>query len=195
MLYPPRWTANSNSKTAGAAGACILLRRAALERAGGLAAIRSEVIEDCALARAVKQSGGKIWMGLTRSSSSRAGAGTFMAIRDMIARTAFTQLGYSSLRLMTSLVGLFATFLLAGVVYITTTEGIPFVLSDSAIFLMILTFVPTVRFFKISPFWALTLPIAAIFYGYATCVSAVRYWLGGGGQWKGRAQAPRSPGR
>src|SRR5260370_38085264 len=70
MLYPPRWIADANSRTAGAAGGCILLRRGALERIGGLAAIRGEVIDDCALARAVKKSGGKIWMGLTRGSLS-----------------------------------------------------------------------------------------------------------------------------
>ena len=70
MLYPAKWVAKRDAKTAGAAGGCVLLRRTALERAGGLAAIRSEVIDDCALARAVKRSGGTVWMGLTRASNS-----------------------------------------------------------------------------------------------------------------------------
>lgn len=55
---------------------------------------------------------------------------------------------------------------------------------------MTLTYLPTVRFYGLSPLWAPGLPFAAIFYSYATCVSAARYWMGRGGQWKGRAQAP-----
>ena len=89
----------------------MLLRRSALERIGGLSAIRSEVIDDCALARAVKRSGGTIWMGLTRSSRSLRSYTTFSEIRDMIARTAFTQLHYSTLLLLLTLVGMFLTFL------------------------------------------------------------------------------------
>jgi len=89
-LYPPRWIADAKSRTAGAAGGCVLLRRAALERIGGVAAIRSEVIDDCALARVVKRSGGAIWMGLTRKSVSLRSYDTFGEIRDLIARTAFT---------------------------------------------------------------------------------------------------------
>ncbi|HEY1483907.1 MAG TPA: glycosyltransferase, partial [Candidatus Acidoferrum sp.] len=94
-LYVPRWIADPKSRTAGAAGGCILLRETALQRMGGLAAIRGEVIDDCALARAVKRSDGNIWMGLTRKSISLRAYTTFTEIRDMIARTAFTQLGYS----------------------------------------------------------------------------------------------------
>src|SRR5713101_503974 len=86
-LYPPQWIVDENANTAGAAGGCILLRREALERIGGLAAIRGEVIDDCALARAVKRGGGRIWMGLTRKSVSVRGYGSFAEIRNMIART------------------------------------------------------------------------------------------------------------
>jgi hopene-associated glycosyltransferase HpnB len=70
MLYPPRWIADPNANTAGAAGGCILLRRNVLAPIGGIASIRGEVIDDCALARAVKSRGGRIWMGLTRASVS-----------------------------------------------------------------------------------------------------------------------------
>jgi hopene-associated glycosyltransferase HpnB len=81
MLYPPKWIADEELSTAGAAGGCILIRRKALERIGGLAAIRSEVIDDCALAKAVKLSGGKVWMGLTRKSTSLRAYGTFGEFR------------------------------------------------------------------------------------------------------------------
>ena len=190
LLYPPRWIADPNASTAAAAGGCILLRRNVLAPIGGFASIRGEVIDDCALARAVKSRGGGIWMGLTRTSVSLRSYGSFAEIRDMIARTAFTQLRYSLVLLIVALAGLFATFLLAWVLFFAY-PGEAWLLVDSAIALMAASFLVTVRFYNLSTAWALTLPVAAIFYGYATCVSAARYWLGRGGQWKGRAQAPR----
>jgi hopene-associated glycosyltransferase HpnB len=190
MLYPPRWIADPKARTAGAAGGCILLRRSALARIGGIASIRSEVIDDCALARAVKKSGGKIWMGLTRASVSLRGYGSFAEIRNMIARAAFTQLHYSFLFLFVVLAGLFVTFLLPWFSFLSGEDPAWF-LASTAICLMTVTFGVTVRFYGLAWPWALALPLAAIYYGYATCVSAVRYWLGRGGQWKGRAQAPR----
>src|SRR6202008_5083965 len=93
------------------AGACILWGRTVLAPIGSIASIRAEVIDDCALARAVKNSGGKIWMGLTRASVSLRSYGGFAEIRDMIARTAFTQLRYSMLQLLGTLIGLTLTFL------------------------------------------------------------------------------------
>ena len=190
MLYPPRWIADPNASTAGAAGGCILLRRNVLAPIGGIASIRGEVIDDCALARAVKKSGGRIWMGLTRTSVSLRSYGTFAEIRDMIARTAFTQLRHSFVLLIAALTGLFATYLLAWILFFAY-PGEAWLLVDTAIALMTATFLLTVRFYNLSPVWALTLPAAAVFYGYATFLSALRYWLGRGGQWKGRAQALR----
>jgi hopene-associated glycosyltransferase HpnB len=190
MLYPPRWIADPKARTAGAAGGCILLRRSALERIGGFAAIRGEVIDDCALARVVKKSGGKIWMGLTRASVSLRIYGTFAEIRDLIARTAFTQLRYSFPLLIATLAGLFVTFLLAWMAFFTLDDP-GWLLASTAISIMTATYGATVRFYGLPWLWALTLPFAAVFYGYATLLSAVRYWLGRGGQWKGRAQAPR----
>ena len=190
MLYPPKWIADEELGTAGAAGGCILLRREALARIGGLAAIRSEVIDDCALAKAVKLSGGKVWMGLTRKSTSLRAYGTFGEIRDLIARTAFTQLRYSALVLVGTLTGMFLTYvapLLLLFVHDSTARALGFV----AWLLMTLSFLRTVRFYRLSPLWAPLLPLTAVFYTYATCLSAVRYWRGKGGLWKGRAQAPK----
>jgi hopene-associated glycosyltransferase HpnB len=188
-LYPPSWIANRNGKTAGAAGGCVLLKREALDRMGGLAAIRGEVIDDCTMARAVKRTGGGLWMGLTRKSVSLRTYATFTEIQDLIARTAFTQLGYSGLLLAGTLLGMIVTYLLP---VILTFSGQPVVwrLGLAAWALMAITYLPTVRFYKLPPLWAAALPLAAGFYTYATWISAVRYWLGRGGQWKGRAQAP-----
>jgi hopene-associated glycosyltransferase HpnB len=190
MLYPPRWIADPNASTAGAAGGCILLRRNVLAPIGGMASIRGEVIDDCALARAVKGRGGKIWMGLTRASVSLRSYGTFAEIRDLIARTAFTQLHYSFLLLIVTLIGLFATYLLPWIAFFILDDP-GWLLASTAISIMTATYGATVRFYGLPWLWALTLPFAAVFYGYATFLSALRYWLDRGGQWKGRAQAPR----
>jgi hopene-associated glycosyltransferase HpnB len=188
-VYPPNWVSNVKSRAAAAAGGCILLRRAALERVGGMAAVRSEIIEDCALSRALKRDGGKIRLGLTRSSVSLRGYQGFAGIRDLIARVAFTQLRYSFMVLLGALAGLFVTYLLPWVLFFAF-PGQAWLAVDTTIAMMAASFAVTVKFYGLSWPWALTLPIAALFYGYATCVSAVRYWLGRGGQWKGRAQAP-----
>jgi hopene-associated glycosyltransferase HpnB len=189
MLYPPRWIADPQKRTAGAAGGCILLRRAALERIGGLASIRNEVIDDCALARVVKKTSGKIWMGVTRASISLREYKTFAEIHNLIARTAFTQLRYSSLLLAATLFGLFVTYWVPWILFFAG-EDPAWLLGSTAASLMMVTFLFTVKFYNRSALWALTLPFAAAFYGYATCLSAVRYWLGRGAQWKGRVQAP-----
>jgi len=189
MLYPPRWIADPQKRTAGAAGGCILLRRAALERIGGLASIRNEVIDDCALAHVVKKTGGKTWMGVTRESVSLREYKTFAEIRDLIARTAFTQLRYSSVLLVATLLGLFLAYWLPWILFFVG-EDPAWLLGSTAASLMTVTFLFTVKFYRRSALWALTLPFTAAFYGYATFLSAIRYWLGRGAQWKGRSQAP-----
>jgi hopene-associated glycosyltransferase HpnB len=191
-LYPPRWIADPRARTAGAAGGCILLRRSALERIGGIATIRCELIDDCSLAAAVKRSGGAIWMGLTRKSVSLRAYDSFAEIRDLIARTAFTQLRYSGLLLLGTLLGMLLTYIVP-VALVFDTLPLVWRMSFLAWALMTVTYLPTVRFYRLSPFWAPLLPLAAAFYSYATCLSAMRYWLGRGGLWKGRAQAAVKP--
>jgi hopene-associated glycosyltransferase HpnB len=202
MLYPPAKIANPKSKTAGAAGGCILLRRTALDRIGGLASIRSEVIDDCALARAVKNSAvpkntstaiastPNIWLGLTRKSRSLRSYSTFAEIRDMIARTAFTQLRYSALLLLGTLLGLAITYL-APIALLFAHDTATCLLALATWLIMSLLFLPTVRFYRISTHWSATLLLAATFYAAATFLSATRYWTNRGAQWKGRSQAPR----
>jgi hypothetical protein len=108
----------------------------------------------------------------------------------MIARTAFTQLRYSVLLLAGTIVGMFLIFLLPLVLMFSSNVHVwPFALAVWC--LMTASFLPTVTFYRLPPLWAPLLPLAAIFYSYATCVSAARYWRGRGGQWKGRSQAKR----
>ncbi len=110
MLYPPGWIGNAKYRTAGAAGGCMLIRREMLERIGGIESIRGELIDDCALARAVKRNGGKVWLGLTRETRSIREYRGCGEIWRMISRTAFTQLRYSPLRLCGAVMGLAITY-------------------------------------------------------------------------------------
>jgi hopene-associated glycosyltransferase HpnB len=190
-LYPPKWIANANSCTAGAAGGCILLRTKALDQIGGLESIRQEVIDDCALARSVKQTGGKIWMGLTRQSVSLRRYNSFPEIRDMIARTAFTQLRYSALLLAGTLIGLAATYFVPIALLFaheTTTRAVAL----ATWLTMSLLFLPTIRYYRLNPLWAAFLPATAAFYAYATFLSSIRYYANRAAQWKSRSQAHRS---
>ena len=191
-LYPPHWIANPRVRTAGAAGGCILLRSEVLQRIGGLASIRSEMIDDCALARAVKRSGGKIWMGLTRASISLRAYSTFGEIRDMIARTAFTQLAYSPLLLLATLLAMFLTYL-APVALLFARDPTTRILAACTWLLMSLLYLPTIRFYRVSPLWAAALPLTALFYTYATFLSAARHYTGRGAHWRGRSLSRSAP--
>ena len=186
LLYPPRWTADPRRPTAGAAGGCMLLRPAALGRAGGIAAVRGEIIDDCALAEAVKRGGGRLWLQLADGSESLRGYGSFAEIAHMIARTAFSQLRHSTLLLIACVAGLAITFLLPLALLGTGRPGV--ILGGCAWLLMTISYAPMVRYYRLNLLWSLTLPLAAVFYLGATVQSALRFWSGRGGQWKGRVQ-------
>ena len=190
-LYPPRWIAAPNRRTAGAAGGCVLIRPAALERAGGIAALRAQIIDDCALARAVKDAGGSVWLGLTRDARSIRRYGSFAQIGAMISRTAFNQLNHSYLLLAGTVLGLTCTYLLPPLLLLTGNP-VAIALGAAAWVLMTLAYLPMVRFYGLSAPWSLALPAVAAFYGAATVHSALQYRLGRGGTWKGRAQDARA---
>ncbi|MFZ0500453.1 MAG: glycosyltransferase [Steroidobacteraceae bacterium] len=192
-LYPPAWIASPRVSAAGAAGGCMLIRPAALAHAGGLAVIRGCIIDDCALARAVKSSGGRIWLGLARRTRSLRVYGSFAQIGAMISRTAFNQLGHSYLVLAATLCGLFVTYL-APPLLLLTREPVIMGLGAAAWLLMSVCYLPMVRFYRVSAAYTLTLPAVALFYAAATVHSAVQYAAGKGGRWKGRAQDVRSAG-
>ena len=185
LLYPPARVSDSRSRVAGAAGGCILIRTDALERASGFSAIRDRVIDDCALALRVKQSGGRVWLGVSKSTRSIRGYGTFANIRSMIARSAFHQLRHSALLLVLCFGGMLLTFVAPLVCVFAGDRGVGWI-GLAACVLMFTTYVPTLRLYRINPLAALSLPLAAIFYLEATIISAIRYWRGRGGEWKGR---------
>ena len=187
-LYPPAWIANPRRRVAGAAGGCILIGPEALARIGGVAAIRGELIDDCALARRVKSSGGRIWLGLSRDTSSIRRYAGFADVRGMIARTAFTQLHHSSALLAATLIGM-ALIYLAPPSLLLAPDTAARILGAAAWLLMSAAYTPALRFYRQSVLLAPLLPLTAAFYSFATLESAAHYWRGSGGRWKGRAQA------
>ncbi|HEX6505837.1 MAG TPA: glycosyltransferase [Terriglobales bacterium] len=187
MLYPPAWISQPQRRTAAAAGGCILIRPPALAEIGGIPAIRSELIDDCALAKNVKKTGARIFLGATAQTRSLRAYGKWSDIEQMISRTAFTQLQYSPTLLVAALLAMAAIFiappllLFAGSLPAWTT-GV------ASWLLMSICFWPAVRFYNLSPFRAFSLPAVALFYAAATVHSALLYWRGQGGLWKGRVQ-------
>lgn len=194
-LYPFRWVNDPGKATAAAAGGCVLLRRRALERIGGIAAIRGALIDDCTLAGAVKASrpaGSRgIWLGLGTGARSLRPYSGLGAIWDMVARSAYTQLRHRPLLLAGTLVGLALTYLVPPLLLLTWPwhqQGLPAALAALTWLLMALSLLPTLRLYR-QPLWlAPLLPLAAALYSAMTFDSALRHWRGLGGQWKGRTQ-------
>lgn len=187
MLYPFAWVNDPKRPTAAAAGGSMLVTREALEKAGGIAAIRTALIDDCALGAKLKRVG-PVWLGLTERVSSVRPYPQFSDIRKMVARSAYAQLHYSLLLLLATVLGLTLVYL-APLALALFGDGPPRALAAATWALMALAFVPILRFYHLSPTWALALPLIAATYMAFTVDSAIQHWLGRGGMWKGRAQA------
>lgn len=195
MLYPFPRVNNPESRVAGAAGGVVLIRREALEGIGGLAAIRGALIDDCTLAARVKAGPPRRAIRLvladamapaTSLRDNRAYAG----IRDMVARTAFTQLSFSALKLAGTVIGLALVFVAPPVIALTPAlhgDEVAALLAALAWAIMAFTFAPTLRYMERRAWPAILLPLAALLYGWFTLLSALRHWAGRGGQWKGRS--------
>ena len=187
MLYPFAWSNDLARKTAAAAGGCMLARRDALVAAGGLDRIAGAIIDDCALARVMKAQG-SIWLGLTRRAVSiRPYAGTG-EIGRMVARSAYAQLGYSPATLGGTTLGMLIVYAVP-VLFAIFASGFARMAGLAAWLLMALAYQPMLRFYRLSPIWGVLLPAAGACYTVFTMNSAIQYWRGRGGMWKGRAQA------
>ena len=187
MVYPFGQVNDPKSKVAGAAGGCMLARADALQAAGGIAAIRTSIIDDCALGAAMK-SQGPIWLGLTDRARSLRPYQSLSEIGRMISRSAYAQLDYSPLVLAGALAGMVLTYLAPPLVAIFA-PGMLKLAGLAAWILMALSFQPMLRFYRRSPLWGFALPLIGALYTVYTVKSAVDVWMGRGGFWKGRAQA------
>ncbi len=186
-LYPPAWVSSKNA-TAAAAGGCMLIRREMLMRIGGIESIRSELIDDCALAKRVKGAKGRVWLGTSPLGiRSVREYGRASDIRAMISRSAFAQLNHSALLLLGTTCGM-AVIYIAPVLALLSMQWVAMGLGAAAWALNAAIFMPTVREYRLPRWIAFCLPGIAVFYLAATVESAVRYWSGRGGEWKGRVQ-------
>jgi hopene-associated glycosyltransferase HpnB len=186
LLYP-FGLVNRRDGIGGAAGGCMLVRREALEAAGGIAAIRDALIDDCTLGALLKRQG-RIWLGLTDRSRSIRPYDGFGAVAAMISRSAYAQLRYSPLLLAGTLVGL-ALVYAAPPLLALFGQGFARLAGIAAWALMAIAFQPMLAFYRRSPLWGVALPVIAAFYAGCTLLSAWQHMRGRGGMWKGRAQA------
>ena len=187
-LYPFHRVNSSDSKMAAAAGGCILVETRVLAQIGGFESIKSAVIDDCAFAQRVKLHGFKIWLGLTHSVESIRGYKKLREIGDMVARSAFAQLHYSHGLLILCTFVLLLLYALPAFM-LASSNGVIRYLSLASLGTMLLTYLPTLRFYRRSWAWALCLPLTAVFFLAMTWTSAIRYWRGERTRWKGRVYA------
>jgi hopene-associated glycosyltransferase HpnB len=185
MLYPFSKVNDPRSAVAAAAGGTVLIRREALQRSGGIEAIKNALIDDVALAKLVKKSG-SIFLGHSGLAESIRTYASLADIWRMISRTAFTQLRYSAVLLALTLLGLTLVWLVP-VAVILFGRGWQIGVALAAFALSAASYLPTLRRYGQSGLWALALPLIALFYMAATLGSALDYWRGRGARWKSRA--------
>lgn len=194
QLYPYRWVNRPGSRTAAAAGGCVLIRREAVRRAGVPEAIRHAVIDDVALARTVKRSGGRIWLGLADEVDSVRPYPRLAELWRMVSRSAYAQLRYSRVLLAATVAGLLLVYLvppasavggaIAGMWW-SCAAGM------AAWAVMTGTYAPMLRYYRLPLWHAPLLPFTAVLYLLMTMDSAVQHHRGRGAAWKGRTY-PRS---
>jgi hopene-associated glycosyltransferase HpnB len=196
QLYPFRWIARKGSRTAAAAGGCVLLSAQTAERAAIPDSIRHAVIDDVALARAVKGAGGHIWLGLADRVDSVRPYPRLGDLWRMVSRSAYAQLRHNALLLAGTVAGLALVYLappVALVAGLTTGHGLTALLGGLAWLLMTATYIPMLRYYA-QPLWlAPLLPGTAFLYLLMTVDSAVQHYRGRGAAWKGRTYSRPDP--
>ncbi|RMF18074.1 MAG: glycosyltransferase [Alphaproteobacteria bacterium] len=193
MLYP--FSRVNAGRAAAAAGGSILVERVALERAGGFAAWRDALIDDCALARHLRGAGGRLWLGLSRDSRSLRHYSGLAPLWNMVRRTAYSELRFSPWRLMLALAGLALVFLMSPIALIVgaeTGDGPAALAGGFAWGVMSWTWIPNLRHQGVSPLIAPALPLVTLLYMAMTLHSAIDAHLGRKGGWKGRHYGGRS---
>ena len=196
QLYPFRRVNVPGARTAAAAGGCMLVRRGALDKAGGLAPIRGALIDDVALGRLIKGQRGRTWLGLSRQVVSVRPYPGLASLWEMVARSAYTQLRYSPAVLAGTLTGLLFLYALppagaiTGLVAVLAggdgTAALALGAGLAGWALMSLSYLPMLRLYRLSPLRAPGLPLIALLYAAMTADSARRHYAGRGAEWRGR---------
>ncbi len=186
LIYPFALSNKETSNVAAAAGGCILIRTSKLRDIGEFASLKYAIIDDCTLARRIKEKGGKTWIGLSALVSSTRPSTTLRSIWDMVARTAYTQLRYSLAILMLCSALMLICFIIP-LVQIFMADTFIGLIGLTAFVCMTITYYPVVRFYNLPVFWLLTLPFASALFLAMTWTSAIRYWRGERTRWKDRS--------
>ncbi len=188
-LYPFPWVNSPDHPMAAAAGGCMLIRLESLHAAGGIAAIKDQLIDDCAMGRLIKTKGA-VWLGLSEKTESLRAYTRLSEIWNMVARTAFVQLDHSPVQLLATVLAMVLIYLAPPILCVYgLVLGLPvaYSVAGAAYLVMIGVYGPTLRLYKI-PLWAgIFLPLAGFLYTLMTISSAIRHWQGHGGAWKGRS--------
>jgi hopene-associated glycosyltransferase HpnB len=198
LLYPFAASNDPRGRTAAAAGGCMLVRTDVLRAAGGFAAIRGALIDDCTLAGVLKRARPPIWLGLSHSVRSLRVYADLGDFWRMVSRSAFTQLRYSVLLLLLATALMVAT-LLAPVVGVALAavmgDARLATIAAGAWLALAAAYAPVVRFYRLPLAWAATLPLAGTLFLAMTWSSALQYWRGTRASWKSRTTTRRPGGR
>jgi len=185
LLYPFALSNAGSPHVAAAAGGCVLVDTGTLERIGGFASLADAVIDDCTLARRVRDVGGHTWVGVSHAAVSLRGYDDMAAIHAMVARSAFTQLRYSVALLLGCTVAMALMFWVPLAVLLLGV-GVSRAVAATALVAMIVSYLPTLHYYRQSPAWSLLLPVTGTIYLAMTWSSARRYWRGVRSAWRGR---------
>ncbi|RDD63724.1 glycosyltransferase [Ferruginivarius sediminum] len=198
QLFPFAWVNDPKRGTAAAAGGCMLVRRDAFMAAGGFAAFAGCIIDDCALATAIKRRGrphgGWIWLGLSDGSLSLRPYCGLAGIWRMVTRSAYAQLRFSPWLLLGTVLAMGLVYLAGPAIVLSFPwhGNVPALGGGLAAWgLMAISILPVLRVYRQTSLWSLALPLTALLYTVMTIGSARAYLAGRGGWWKGRSQAVR----
>jgi len=186
LLYPFQLSNNPRSKIAAAAGGCILVKREALHKIGAFNCLRDALIDDCTLANRIKQAGFLTWTGLSHSVKSHREYQTILPIWNMVARTAYTQLNYSIFWLLICTLLMISLFWFAPVGSFLVKESLGIMIGLFTWVALFVAYIPTLRFYRRSLLWVVTLPLIGCLFLLMTWTSALRYWRGERALWKNR---------
>ncbi|MEM7467990.1 MAG: glycosyltransferase [Pseudomonadota bacterium] len=191
IIYPFHLANSPSSKMAAAAGGCVLMKTSRLREIGGFESLKTAIIDDCTLAKRIKDSGGNIWVGLSHDVRAVRPYETLANIWNMVARTAFTQLHYSIVLLLLCTV-LMVIGYLAPVSAILAGDTVTKIWGGIALGLLCASYYPTTKYYDLPSWWCLTLPLAAALFLAMTWTSAYRYLRGERSRWKNRSYARES---
>ncbi|MGR8918754.1 MAG: glycosyltransferase [Gammaproteobacteria bacterium] len=186
LIYPFSLANDRRSRVAAAAGGCILLEKSRLDAIGGFAAVHDAIIDDCTLAARIKRTGASTWLGLSEAVRAVRPYEDLGTIWNMVARSAFTQLRYSTPLLLLATVLLLVSFAVPPAALLAGGEAARLA-GAAALAAMLASYFPTVRYYALHPGWVLTLPLAAALFLAMTWTSAMRYWRGERSRWKARS--------